>query len=121
MSESEFSPEVVALLWARAFAACERCGRGLTRGRRGFEWSVHHRSARGMGGSNDPVLGAASNGLVLCGHGTSGCHGWVESHRASAILTGLLVPLDELPRHVPVALYEFGQVLLDDVGGVVRL
>lgn len=71
-----------------------------------------------MGGSGEADLGAASNGLVLCGHGTSGCHGWVESHRLEAVLLGLLVPSGERPRDVPVTLYQFGRVLLDDDGDV---
>lgn len=116
MSAAEFSPAVVGLLWGRALAACERCGRGLMRNRRGFEWSAHHREARGMGGSSDAALGAASNGLVLCGHGTSGCHGWVESNRSAAVFDGLLVGAGESAADVPVLLRAYGRVLLLDSG-----
>lgn len=47
---------------------------------------VHHIRPRRMGGSRDPRLGSAENGLLLC----VGCHAWVESHRAEAREQGLL-------------------------------
>lgn len=120
VSVADFSDAVVSDLWRRAYSACERCGRGLTRSRRGWQWSAHHRSPRGMGGSADATLGLASNGLILCGHGTDGCHGWVESNRSAAVLAGLIVPEGEVSAEVPVVTYTFGLVRLTDSGGVVR-
>ena len=55
--------------------------------------SVHHRAPRKMGGTRDPYINALSNLLLVCGHGTVGCHGWLESHRNVARDTkGWLVP-----------------------------
>ncbi|WP_300733750.1 hypothetical protein [Pseudomonas sp.] len=114
--DGSFPGEVVRLMWGRAFASCESCGRGLVWERRGWQWSAHHRDPRGMGGSSDPALGAASNGLILCGHGTSGCHGLVESRRAAALAAGLLVGPGARAADVPVTLYMFGRVRLLDSG-----
>lgn len=73
-----------------------------------------------MGGSGDADLGAASNGLILCGHGTDGCHGWVEVNRPEAVALGLIVPTGSRSRDVPVSLYLFGRVRLTDDGDVVN-
>jgi hypothetical protein len=48
----------------------------------GFPVSVHHRRPRMMGGSrNESTYIKPANLIVLCGSGTTGCHGWVESNR----------------------------------------
>lgn len=47
---------------------------------------IHHRVPRRMGGSRDPRLGSAENGVLLCVR----CHAWVESHREEARAEGLL-------------------------------
>lgn len=78
---------------------CVRCGQNAT--------NVHHREARGMGGrkgaDHDRVNGMAYL-LSLCGSGTTGCHGWVESNRTRAQRDGYLlrrnavtVPADQVP------------------------
>lgn len=58
---------------------CVRCGRPAE--------SWHHRVAEGRGGPTDPW-----NCVPLCGSGTTGCHGWVEHHRAEARAAFLLIP-----------------------------
>lgn len=80
-------------------------------------WSMHHRRPRGMGGSKNPALNQASNILLLCGSGTTGCHGWVESNREEAYDLGLLVRMWQVPIETPVTLFH-GTFLLDDEGGV---
>lgn len=76
---------------------CRRCGIAIT----GFG-SLHHRLPRGMGGSKSPTGKAradrASNLVLLCGSGTTGCHGWVERHRRQAYETGWLVHRDDDPQ-----------------------
>jgi len=83
---------------SRAGGFCERCGVWVV-GRLG---SVHHRRPRGMGGGRG--LDTVENLVVLCGSGTTGCHGWVESFRAEAIADGWLVPRRSAagPEDVPV-------------------
>jgi hypothetical protein len=72
---------------ARSGGACERCGRNLQASI--FGYSVHHRLARGMGGTKTPD--DAYRLVVLCGSGVTGCHGWVESNRAAAEAQGWLI------------------------------
>lgn len=75
---------------------CFRCGKPLALWD-GVEWvpckpySIHHRKPRGMGGTRDPEINSSTNLILLCGSGTTGCHGWVESRRATAKNWGLLL------------------------------
>lgn len=89
----------VAAVLERAGYCCESCGKPVG-DQRGIDFSIHHRKARGMGGSR---FGAnlASNLLVLCGSGTTGCHGYVESHRSEAMACGWLVSRYQDPSAVP--------------------
>jgi len=61
----------------------------------GPQHSVHHRLKRSHGGSWAP-----SNLLAACGSGTTGCHGWVESHPAWAMEEGLWLQGHQDPREV---------------------
>ena len=90
---------------------CVRCGRDLSDG----SGNIQHRRARGMGGTHDPVVNAASNLIVLCGSGVTGCHGWVETHREEARRHGWAVPQWAHPESVPVT-YRDGVYLLSDDG-----
>jgi hypothetical protein len=55
-----------------------------------------------MGGSKKSEVHSRANFLVLCGSGTTGCHGWVEHNRAVAREFGYLVPRGIDPTTVPV-------------------
>lgn len=112
-----FTKPTEALILTRANHACERCGQP-NRGVRGRDWSIHHRRPRGMGGTKR--LSTASVGVVLCGSGVTGCHGWVESNRADAIDLGWLVSAlgREHPRDIPIIHITHGFVFIDDNGGV---
>jgi len=70
-----------------------------------------------MGGSKDPRINSPANLLFLCGSGTEGCHGWVESNRDSAYADGLLLHYGDNPSEIPVKL-RHGTVFIDDEGGV---
>lgn len=60
--------------------ACVLCGRHVE--------NIHHRKpAQRLDGDH-----TAWNLLSLCGSGTTGCHGWIEAHRAYATDLGWLVP-----------------------------
>ncbi len=86
-----------ALVAARALGGCERCGRSVTSLWDG--WSIHHRLPRGRGGQNSP-----ENLIFLCGSGTTGCHGLIESERLAAYLAGLLLRTGTDPASEPVLL-----------------
>jgi hypothetical protein len=113
LGEDVVLPEgTVASVMSRAGQSCERCG-----SKQNQFWSMHHRRPRGMGGTKRTDTNRASNILLLCGSGTTGCHGWVESHRLEAYAAGLLVHSWDLPIDVPVTLV-YGTVMLDDDGGL---
>lgn len=58
---------------------CARCGeRGSNR---------HEKLSRGRGGLRDEF-----NTVVLCGSGTTGCHGWTTANPLAAQAEGLWVP-----------------------------
>ena len=85
--------KTLRLVLDRAADQCERC------------WSlnpadVHHRRARGMGGTRDPEIHSPANLAVLC----RDCHTWVEHNRAEATAQGWLVPRRDPrdPADVPV-------------------
>lgn len=67
-----------------------------------------------MGGSKDPKTNSASNLIVLCGSGTSGCHGLVEKNRADSRRDGLIVSSRCDPASVPVLLNGTWWMLTDD-------
>lgn len=96
------STDVVVAVLERASYACEICGVDLLYGERGVDYSIHHRLARKMGGTRWDGSNLPSNLLVVCGHGTSGCHGEIESRRSSAVARGWLVLSHEDPEHVAV-------------------
>lgn len=97
---------------------CARCGRAGAFG--ALPLNTHHRRPRGMGGTKRGDANGLANLLTLCGSGTTGCHGWVESHRAEARAAGLLVSLHADPQDVPVQTWR-GLLLLDNAGGEYQL
>ncbi|MDQ1113985.1 hypothetical protein QE418_003433 [Microbacterium testaceum] len=109
MTDGKFTPATVALILDRDGGRCWWCRRHVLHGVRGFDWSIHHRCPRGMGGTTEAFVGAASNGIILCGNGTQGCHGEFESDRGRAIDLGVLVPRiaafrveTNRPPHIPI-------------------
>lgn len=115
---SAFAPVVVDRIWTRDQGMCARCGLALRWTARGSEWSVHHRCPRSSGGTRRVWVGEAANGLLLCGTGTTGCHGWVESNRSEARVQGFLVSANGRLRadEVGVRHVLYGLVLLTDEG-----
>jgi len=121
------SIEVAELVVARDNASCVCCGRNIAGLERGRDWSIHHRIPRGMGGSRDPRLSLPANLVVLCGSGTTYCHGFVERHRTWARERGLLLWRSQEPDQIAIAVYAgkgddprfaaFVLVLLDNLGG----
>jgi hypothetical protein len=101
MTRQKLSPEFAREIGERDQWMCVCCGIPI-RGERGVDWSIHHRIPRGMGGSKDPRINMASNLLTVCGTGTQGCHGEIESHRDRARERGLLVWRSLDPSEVPV-------------------
>jgi hypothetical protein len=71
-------PATVAIVRERDAYRCVRCDVPCI-GERGWQWSIHHR--RGRDGKPDSNL--PQNLLTVCGaDNVTGCHGFIESHRA---------------------------------------
>lgn len=108
------SRRVRELVLARDRYRCCRCGAV-------YQWSgfsIHHRRLRSHPW---PGLHHASNLILLCGSGDTGCHGWVHAHPSEARGKGWLVSgFDDHPEQAPVWVKGRGFVLLDDEGGWTR-
>lgn len=91
---------------------CARCCRSILN----YPSSIHHRHPRRMGGSRDPRINDPRNLVRICGTGTTGCHGEVESYRSAAMEAGwLLRSLDDLD--TPLLTSWGGVIRLDAAGG----
>lgn len=76
----------------RAGYCCEVCGLILHNGAGWIEdHSFHHRRPRGAGGTREEIANTPANLLLLCGSGTTGCHGRIERERTTAYSYGWLV------------------------------
>lgn len=84
------SSDVVDAVLERACYCCEVCGTPCA-DQRGTDWSLHHRRPRGMGGTRWSGINLPSNLLLVCGSGTTLCHGVIENYRAGAVAAGWLV------------------------------
>lgn len=96
MRKGSFPDAVKTLIWERDGYACIMCGKSTTQ--------IHHRRRRGSGGTSVAWVSEPPNGIVLCGSGVDGCHGWVESHPVEAVASGWVVPLNhrETASEIPV-------------------
>lgn len=100
-----FPPKVRDLVLRRADGRCERCGMFTD------AMQLHHRRARGMGGSTAVDTNTAANALALCVN----CHRDVESMRVDSVNLGFLVRQGFDPAAVPV--FRRGQWSLLGLGG----
>lgn len=107
----------------RAGFCCELCGIAL---HNTDVWirvhSFHHRQPRGAGGTKRLLVNSPANLLLVCGTGTTGCHGRIESERTAAYAAGWLVPMGMDPAAVPVTIWRSltPSVLLTDDGRYVE-
>lgn len=102
------SLEQKAKVCERAGGCCERCGRDLE----GQRYSIHHRKPRRMGGTKDPEINSLCNLMLLCGTGTTGCHGYVEDRRLEAMHLGYLLASWEDPSGAVVHVHGRGSCYL---------
>lgn len=96
---------------------CVRCRRAPGTNR-------DHRKNRSQGGRTTPA-----NLQLLCGSGTTGCHGWVTEHPKEAIEEGWACPGYAEPADWPARRWmgthlgalRLGWALYDDRGGITRI
>jgi hypothetical protein len=81
---------------------------------------MQHRRARGMGGTWRDDTNSPANLVILCGSGTTLCHGTVESQRSKAYELGLLIRQTATPSQVPVQHAVHGLCWLTDDGDWVQ-
>lgn len=112
-----FPPAVRQAIIERDRFQCVRCGINTdTDGWPGY--SLQHRDNRGSGGTDDPRVNRAGNGALMCGSGTTGCHGWTEDNETAAARMGWVVRSWADPTSVPMYVHGRGWVLLDHAGGL---
>ena len=70
-----------------------------------------------MGGTTDPAVNTPANLAILCGSGTTGCHGEIESRRTDAYADGWLLHAGQDPVDVPVRLRGGPMIFLTADGG----
>lgn len=107
-----FRPVVRQTIIDRDNGRCQSCGRNADADVMGY--SMQHRAARQMGGTNEPYKGRASNGILLCGSGVTGCHGFFEAHGNEAERLGFAVASWADPLTVPVLTYAGWRYLCDN-------
>jgi hypothetical protein len=62
---------------------------------------------------------APSNGLYVCGSGTTGCHGYIHAHPKESYANGWMVRQVYIQENIPVRLARWERpVFLDNEGGV---
>lgn len=108
--------ETQHMLACRSGGRCEGCGQPIVAGVR--EPSIHHRQARGSGGTSRPEVHDLCNLVILCAGfsrrlaGVLGCHGATENRENDPRARGLIVPHPLDPAHVPLTLASGRRVLL---------
>lgn len=96
--------EARRLVRERSGGICEICGAARAT-------NYQHRQNRSQAGA-----WSASNGLDVCGSGTTGDHGYIHAHPAESYERGWSVHSWDNPAEVPVQT-ALGWVLLDNEGG----
>lgn len=92
---------------------CVRCGVYVRAG----QWpglSVHHRMNRLR--ADVEWRHSPANLVLLCGSGSTGCHGWVHQHPEQAHGLGLYLYAGETPQSTPVLDWRGDQWTPDDQG-----
>lgn len=100
---------IAAACMGRDEHRCFKCGVILSDSWPGY--SHHHRKLRSQGGAD-----TMENLIMLCGSGTTGCHGWVHANPLESRNNGWLVSAYWEPAEVPVVHHARGRVLLDSHG-----
>lgn len=110
MAATEPSKKVKRTCYTRDEECCVRCGASLWT----VPGSLHHRKPRSVCGRVEKHT--VPNLILLCGSGTTGCHGWVHAHPAEANTHGWCLHEWQDPSTVPVQTVQHGLVILNPDG-----
>lgn len=88
---SAIPKQTIALVHQRDEESCVRCGT--------WGGNVHHRMMRSQAPKD--AVHRVENLALLCGSGTTGCHGWVHANPAESYDNGWLVPSWSSPLEEP--------------------
>ena len=105
MRATGFPPKVRQQIVERSSGRCEVMASGCTF----TATAIHHRRARGAGGTRRPDTNLPSNALAVC----DACHRRIESQRTEALAAGWLVPQNGTPADAAVV-YRGKRMLLTD-------
>ncbi|WP_394253668.1 HNH endonuclease [Arthrobacter pityocampae] len=90
---SDIPRKTKGLVWLRDQGECVRCGaEGVL--------NYHHRKLRRHAPKDE--VHNPENLILLCGSGTTGCHGWVHANPYFSYAAGWLVKSWATPSEVPV-------------------
>ena len=103
---------------ARDLSKCQYCGRHV-RVENGW-YSLQHRRARGMGGTRSEVANLPANLLLVCGTGTTECHGLIEAQPIQAAARGFRIAAGADPTKIPYMDEQGAEWYLTNDGGKVR-
>lgn len=106
----KFTEKTRNVIRERAGGRCELCGVGVSMGQ------IHHRQARGMGGTVRVEARSPANGLYL----DMKCHERIERNRSEAYENGWLVHKWESSEERPVKMFDGWYMLAGD-GSLERL
>lgn len=87
------------LVIARDKSVCQWCGEWVETSPGWY--SLQHRRARMMGGSRLDWINQASNLVLICGTGTTQCHGFIEAHPLEAAGRGFRLSVGQYPSDAP--------------------
>lgn len=86
---------------------CFRCGKHVSERWPGY--SCHHRQSKSVGPDT------LENRIMLCGSGTTGCHGWVHSHPKMSRDEGWIVSRYAVPAEEPARHWDLGMVYVSSI------
>lgn len=110
MALTGFSPKVRELALERSGGICECCAAAPVQ-------QLHHRRARGAGGSKRVDTNEVSNLFAIC----EPCHRHIESHRAEALVNGWLVRQGKNPAGTEILYRKTDWAFLTPDGSIIFL
>jgi hypothetical protein len=94
------TPKTRQMVIKRDQSTCQWCGCHVDTSSGWY--SLQHRRSRGMGGTKQAWVNGPANLVLMCGTGTTRCHGHVEAHPIEAAGRGFRLGIGEHPDLTPI-------------------